>query len=203
MMCVGFAAASAAEPSPAAASTAAPAQTAAPCTPAALALREVSATAGVLPEAVYALGNRGAAACRISGAVGIQMFDAQGKPLPLRFGPNSTMATLLTLGPADEASFTVTYGRPGVAQCAPAARIDVYLAPELPPVSAATSFTACALPAVRVSSLRLGVPPAAGSPAPSVSPPPSVSPTVSPSPSPAPRFVARAMRRLPPLIATA
>jgi hypothetical protein len=200
MACAGFAAPSAAEPSPAAASTA-PAQTAAPCAPAALALREVSETAGVLPEAVYALGNRGAAACRISGSLGIRMFDAQGKPLPLRFGPNSTMATLLTLGPADEASFTVTYGRPGVAQCALAARIDVYLAQELPPVSAATSFTACALPAVRVSSLRLGVPPAAGSPAPSVSPPPSVSPTASPSPSP--RFVARAMRRLPPLIATA
>jgi hypothetical protein len=162
----------AAEPSPAAA----PAGAIQPCATSDLALREVSATVGVVPQAVYALRNRGTAACRISGAVGIRMLDAQGKPLALRFGPNSMMAMLLTLAAGDEASFTVTYGRPGTTNCATAARIDVYIAPQLTPVSAATTFTACALPSVRVSNLRLGVPPALQSPA------PSPSPAVSPSP---------------------
>lgn len=166
----------AAEPNPAAATD----QALRPCAPPDLALREVSATVGALPAAVYGLRNRGAAACRISGTAGIRMFDAQGKQIELRFGPKSAMPMLLTLAPGDEASFTVTYGRTGTEQCATAARIDVYLPPQPAPISAATSFRACALPSLRVSNLRLGVPSATPPAAPS--PPAVPSPSASPAP---------------------
>jgi len=161
----GLGAPAAADPTPTA--TAAPAAATQPCASSDLALREVSATGGALPEAVYALRNRGAAGCRISGSIGIRLFDAQGKPISLRFGPNSAMPMLLTLAAGDEASFTVTYGRLGTAQCVTSARIEVYLAPQLTPVSAATTFTACAFPSIRISYLRLAAPSPAPSPSPS------------------------------------
>ena len=150
-----------------------PAASAAPdsaCASSDLVLREAAATGGPVPDAVYVLRNRGTAACRIAGGVGIRLFDAQGKPLPLRIGPRSTMPMLIALGPGGEASFTVTYGRPGLGQCATSARIDVYLAPQLTPVSAPTSFVACAFPAVRISNLRPGAPVPAPEPAPSAAP---------------------------------
>jgi hypothetical protein len=155
-----------------AAATAAPVTP--PCEPADVTLREVSVAGGALPQGVYALRNHGAGACRIAGRVGIRLFDAQGKPIPLRIGPNSAMPVLLTLAPSDEATFTVTYGRPGTEQCTTSARIEVYLAPQPVPVSAPTSFVGCAYPALRISNLRLGAPTrppsALPSPLPSVSP---------------------------------
>lgn len=162
--------------SPALAQATATPSTTAPCAAADLALREVSATAGALPQAVYALHNRGAAACRISGRIGIRLFDAQGKPIAVRIGPNSAMPMLLTLAPGDEGTFTVTYGRFGTEQCTPSARIEVYFAPQLVPVSSQTSFVACAVPALRISNLRLGPAPA---PSAVPSPPPSISPPTS------------------------
>ena len=80
----------------------------APCESSALALREV--TVGRAPgDALFVLENRGAAACRIIGSVGIRLFDAAGGPIPLRFAPRTMMAMLLTLEPGAEASFTVTF----------------------------------------------------------------------------------------------
>ena len=146
-----------------------------PCAAADLALREVGVAGGALPQGVYAMRNRGTAPCRIAGRVGIRLFDAQGKAIPLRIGPNSAMPVLLTLAPGDEGSFTVTYGRTGTQECTTSARIEVYVAAEPMPVSAApTSFIGCGYPALRISNLRLGVP----TPAPSAlpSPLPSVSP---------------------------
>jgi Protein of unknown function (DUF4232) len=182
---LGGALAAAAEPQPAA-SPGAAARAVTACAPSDLTLREVSATAGALPSAVYALRNGGSAACRIAGEVGIRMLDAHGATLRLRFGPNSMMPVLLTLAAGDEASFTVTYGRAGTAQCGTAARVEVYLPPNTTPVGAPTTFTACALPSVRVSALRLGVP-AAPSPSPAPTPPPAPSP--SPSAPPMARLV--------------
>ena len=70
--------ASGAQPPPVAAAPAPPAETA-PCAAHDLALREVrTGDAGELaPDAVYALQNRGAAPCRIAGAVGIRLLDAE------------------------------------------------------------------------------------------------------------------------------
>lgn len=141
-----------------------------PCAPADLTLREVSATAGALPEAVYALRNRGAAACLIAGSVGIRLFDAQGKPIPLRTGPNSALPAQLALAVGDEAWFTVTYGRTGTSQCVTSARIEVSLPAQTTPLSAPTGFTGCAFPSIRISNVRQGVP----SPAPSAAPSPAM-----------------------------
>jgi Protein of unknown function (DUF4232) len=154
---------------PARAADPAPAATASPpCMPADLTLREVSSTAGALPAAVYALHNHGASACRIAGALDIRLFDAQGKPIRLRIGPNSTAPALFVLGAGDDASFTITYGRTGTSQCAAAARIDIYLPGQSIALSAPATFTGCAFPSVRISPLRAGAP----SPAPSAAPSP-------------------------------
>jgi Protein of unknown function (DUF4232) len=149
--------ASAADPAPGATATR-------PCTPADLSLREVGATGGALPAATYALRNGAAAACRVSGLIGVRLFDAQGKPIRLRVGPNSAMPMLLTLAPGDEASFTITYGRTGTSQCVASTRIDVYLPEQSVPLSAPATFTGCAFPSVRISALRLGAPSPAPSP---------------------------------------
>jgi hypothetical protein len=150
----GTDAARAAEPgaSPAA-SAAAPA-----CATSALALREV--TLGRPPgEALFVLENRGDAACRISGSVGIRLFDAAGAPIPLQFAPRMAMALLLTLEPGAEASFTVAFAAQSPQRCVNAARIEVSLAAQTVPLSETTSMIACTGAPVRVSNLRLGVPP--------------------------------------------
>jgi hypothetical protein len=129
-----------------------------PCASSALALREV--TVGRPPgEALFALENRGDAACRIIGSVGIHLFDAAGAAIPVRFAPRTQMAMLLTLEPGAEASFSVTFAAQPPERCVTAARVEVFLTPQTAPLSMTTSILACTAGPVRVSNLRLGVPP--------------------------------------------
>lgn len=138
-----------------------PAPAVQPCASSDLALRQVGMGAGGGPGAVvtFALRNRGTAACRMPGGVGIRLFDAQGGALPLRFAPRTAMALLLTLAPGDEASFTVSYAPPyGSIECKPAARIEVLVPPQFEAVGAKTSVPACTGAVMVVSNLRPGVP---------------------------------------------
>jgi hypothetical protein len=148
------AAAGAAEPNPSpAASAVAP-----PCEPSALALRQV--TVGRPPgDALFVVENGSDKACRINGSVGIRLFDEAGTPIPLRFAPRTLMAMLLTLEPYAAASFTVTFAAQPPERCATAARIEVFLTGQTTPLSTTTSLIACTAGTVRVSNLRLGVPP--------------------------------------------
>jgi uncharacterized protein DUF4232 len=166
VMCAALAAPAAAASEP----VATPAPALQPCVASDLSLREVSAPAAPDPSALYALENTGSAACRISGGVGIRLFDPDGKPIPLRFAPRTAMALLLTLAPGQEASFTVTTGPHASGRCAPSARIEVFVAPQPVPVAAKTAFVVCAGGLTRVSNLQLGVPSAVPSAPASLSP---------------------------------
>jgi uncharacterized protein DUF4232 len=129
-----------------------------PCASSALALREV--TVGRPPgEALFVLENRGDAPCVLIGSVGIGLFDAAGAAIPLRFAPRTKMAMRLTLEPGAEASFTVTFAAQPPERCVTAARIEVFITAQTTPLSATTSLIACTAGPVRVSNLRLGVPP--------------------------------------------
>lgn len=137
-----------------------------PCAPADLLLRQAAPAAAAtpspdapVPDAIYVLKNRGAVACTISGGVGVRLFDPNGDAIALRVAPRNAMPLLLTLAPGDEASFTVSFAPHGTARCATSARIEVYLAPQLAPLAAATSLQACSGATMTVSNLRFGLPP--------------------------------------------
>jgi hypothetical protein len=148
------AAAGAAEPNPSPPALA----VAPPCESSALALRQVT-VGRPTGDALFVLENRGDAACRIIGSVGIRLFDGSGTLIPLRFAPRTRMAMLLTLEPGAEASFTVTFAAQPPESCVTAARVEVFLTGQATPLSTTTSFVACTAGPVRVSNLRLGVPP--------------------------------------------
>ena len=144
-----------------------------PCAPSDLTLREIplGAAGGLDPVMAYALKNSGSAACRISGGVGIRLFDADGNAAQLRFAPRTAMPMLLTLAPGDEAWFTLTYVLPlAGAACTAAGRIEVFVPPQTAAVAVKTSLAACSGATVRVSNLRAGVPTAVPTTAPSVDP---------------------------------
>ena len=140
----------------AAASKAAPA-VAPPCATADLALRQAKSPEPPSPdaEAVYALQNRGTAACSVSGAVAIRLFDAQGKLIDVRSAVRNTMAMLVTLAPGDEATFGVSFAPHPAMESVTTARIEVSIAAQLVPVSAPTTIAAYSGPALRISNLRL------------------------------------------------
>src|ERR1700681_464056 len=130
---------------------------AAPCAPSDVSLRQVTNAAPPSPdvETVYALQNGGATPCRVSGGVNIRLFDAQGKLIELRFAARNRMAMLLTLAPGDEATFSISFAPHAPMESVTTARIEVYVAAQLVPVSAPTTIAAFSGPAVRVSNLRL------------------------------------------------
>jgi hypothetical protein len=116
------------------------------------------AGAGSAPGRIYALKNSGSDACRVSGGVGIRLYDASGAAFPLRFAPRTLMAMLLTLQPGAEASFTVSFASPPKAPCASSARIEAFLAADATPIAAETSLPVCD-GLVTISNLRPGAPP--------------------------------------------
>ena len=127
------------------------------CATSDLALRQVKSAATTPSpdaEALFALQNAGAASCTVSGGIGIRLFDAQGKPIELRFAVRNTMAMLITLAPGEEATFSVGFAPHPPMDSVTTARIDVYLTPQSAPVSAPAAIAAYGGPAVRVSNLR-------------------------------------------------
>jgi hypothetical protein len=137
----------------------APSAGVAPCAAPDLALREVRTgnDAEFAPYAIYALQNRGAAPCRIVGAVGIRLLDASGNAFPLRFAVRTLVAMLLTLPPGYEASFSVAYGPHAPQRCPASASIAVSAPAQTQAVTAPTTLAACTGPEVRVGNLRLGI----------------------------------------------
>lgn len=129
-----------------------------------LAVREIrTAPPGALAsEAIYALENRGRAACTIAGPVGIRLIGPDGNAFALRFAARNTMAITITLVTEHEASFTVAYAPPVPAACPVSTGIEVYVPTQTTPVRAPATLMACAAPQVRVTSLRNGVPLANG-----------------------------------------
>ena len=126
------------------------------CATSDLALRQVKSAATPSPgtEAVFALQNVGAASCTVSGGVGIRLFDAQGRPIELRFAVRNAMPILIALAPGDEASFSVAFAPHPPMESATAARIDVYVTPQSAPASAPATIVAYSGAAVRISNLR-------------------------------------------------
>jgi hypothetical protein len=129
-----------------------------PCASSDLVLRQAGAAASGPPDTVFALKNAGSAACRISGGVGIRLFDAHGDPIALRVAPRNAMPMLLTLAPGEEASFAVAFVPQKTAQCTTSARLEAYLAPQTTPVAANVAVPVCTGTTVHVSNLRAGVP---------------------------------------------
>jgi hypothetical protein len=130
------------------------------CAVADLSLREVEASPSDQPtEATYIVENHGAAACRMSGGLGVRLLDPQGNEIPLRFAPRTAMAMLLTLPVSGRASFTVSYASPPAGRCAQAARIAAYVPAQTTPLLAPSTIGACTGVPVRVSNLTL-LPPA-------------------------------------------
>ena len=150
--------ASGAQP-PAVARVQPPSADVAPCAAHDLALREVrTGNDGELaPYAIYALQNRGAAPCRIAGAVGIRLLDASGKAFPLRFAVRTLMAMLLTVPPGYEASFSVAYSPHAAQRCPASTSIAVFVPAQTEAVTAPATLAACTGPDVRVGNLRLGI----------------------------------------------
>jgi hypothetical protein len=91
--------------------------------------------------------------------VGIQLFDASGNAIPLRFAPRTMMAMLLTLAPDAVASFTVTFGPHEPGRCSVASRIEVTIPGQTASLTAPTTIAACSDVVVTVSNLRLGTAP--------------------------------------------
>ncbi|GAC1578167.1 MAG: hypothetical protein NVS3B7_11720 [Candidatus Elarobacter sp.] len=111
---------------------------------------------------VFALRNRGPQACRIAGNVGVRLLDERGTPYPIQTAPRATMAMLLTLASGREASFSLGYTRAIVA-CPSSAFVEVYVPPQPDPIRVQAHVPACTgtgAPQLRVSNLRLGLPPA-------------------------------------------
>jgi hypothetical protein len=131
-----------------------------PCAPSELALRDAGRTAsGTGPGTVFALRNLGASPCRLNGGVGVRLYGADGKQIPLQFGPNDlVLRTGLTLAPGEEASFTLAFAPPASSDCATAARIEVVLSGRPSAVAAATALAACPGATATISRLRLGLP---------------------------------------------
>ena len=143
-------------PAPASAQTP---ESAPSCFAANLSLREAPSPDGVAPSTatVFVVRNLGTMACRITGGLGIRLFDADGNAIPLRFAPRTMMALLLTLAPGAEASFTIGFGPHDAARCTIAARVEVAIPGQLPALGAPVTMTACSDAVATVSNLRLGL----------------------------------------------
>ncbi len=136
------------------------------CRPQDLELRDVGPdpTPGSARE-TYAIQNVGLGPCRLTGGVGAVLRDAKGAPIPLRVAPRTAMAMLLTMLRGHDASFTLAYavgGPNGEQRCVVAHTIAVTIPANPTPLIAATHVAPCppsAGPGMRISNLRLGVPP--------------------------------------------
>jgi hypothetical protein len=80
---------------------------------------------------VFTFQNRSAVTCTLYGFPGLQMLDAQGRPIPTRVNWGSDYVVrpekpaLVTLGPGDQASFVLGYSTPGNLTCPASSQLEV------------------------------------------------------------------------------